>query len=217
MMRSTLKYLVPFALMCVMVACGDKSDPAAPGTPPSPVPSPGPAPAPSPSCTAAVAGVPSTVSAKGGSFSFALTAASNCAWTARTDVAWADASPASGQGNATPLLRVEEHTRTDTRTLTLTVNTQTFRVTQAAVGCNATLDYGSLDVADEGGQLSIAVNVVAGCAWTVAISESWITTTTPNGTGSGFVNLQILRNTGEARRAFVTIAGVQITVTQRRG
>ena len=89
----------------------------------------------------------------------------------------------------------------------LTVNTQTFRVTQDSIGCNSTLDYGSLDVADEGGQLSIAVNTMAGCVWTVAISEGWVTTTTPNGTGSGFVNLQILRNTGDTRRAFVTIAG----------
>jgi Viral BACON domain len=216
MMRSTLKYLVPFALLCVMVACGDKSDPAPPGTPsPSPVPSPGPSP--SPSCTATVAGVPATVSAKGGNFAFSLSAAANCAWTARTDVTWADVSPASGQGSASPLLRVSEQTRVDARTLMLTVNTQTFRITQESTGCNSTLDYGSLDVADEGGQLSIAVNVSAGCAWTVALSESWITTTTPNGTGSGFVNLQIARNTGDARRAFVTIAGVQITVTQRRG
>ncbi len=102
MMRSVIAVVTLLA-----VACGGSS-PTAPtnSTDPSPIPSPGTSgvPPPSgPSCTPGVTALPTMVPRQGGSYTFEITIASGCEWTAQTDVAWADVTPSAGQGNATPV------------------------------------------------------------------------------------------------------------------
>ncbi len=143
---------------------------------------------------------------------------SGCNWTARTDVTWADVTPGSGQGNGRPLLKVLDHNRLDSRTLTVTVNSQAIRITQNGVGCVYTVAPMAIDIADQGGQVSFTLNTMAGCSWTAASSVSWITVATASGSGGGSIFLQIAPNVGgDVRQGFVTVAGQRVNITQRRG
>ena len=156
--------------------------------------------------------------ARGGAFTFGVTIAAGCAWTARTDVDWADVSPGSGEGNGRPLLQVGDHTRLDTRTLTVVVNNRPFPITQAGAGCVYTVDTTSFDVADEGGQLSFTLNTMNGCAWTAASSVDWITLRTPSGSGGGTFFFNVASNRGgDPRQGLITIAGQRVNIAQRRG
>lgn len=156
--------------------------------------------------------------ARGGVFTFGVTTGATCSWTARSDVTWADVSPGSGTGTGRPLLQVGEHTRLDSRTLTVTVNTQAFRITQNGVGCVYTVTPMALEVADQGGQISFTLNTMAGCAWTAASGVGWITVSTPSGSGGGSIILQVASNAGgDVRQGFVTVAGQRVNITQRRG
>jgi hypothetical protein len=165
-----------------------------------------------------VTDLPPSIPARGGVFTFGVAVASNCTWTARTDVTWADISPGSGQGTGRPLLQVGEHSRLDTRTLTVTVNGQAFPITQNGMGCVYTVNPVALEVADQGGQLSFSLNTMAGCGWSAASSVGWITIATPNGSGGGSIILQVASNAGgDVRQGIVTVAGQRVTITQRRG
>lgn len=131
-------------------------------------------------------------------------------------MSWADVAPGSGQGSATPVLNVGENTNFDARTITVTVNGQSFRVTQNAVSCSYTLNPTSLDESPDGGSASVSLTATAGCTWTATASEGWIRVLTPSGTGSGTINLDLAPNPSDVRHAFLTIAGQRVNVTQRR-
>lgn len=219
MMRLSLARLAVLAVAVTMLGCGSDAELS---PEPSPVPSPAPAPSPSPSpapstCSTTVSDLPAAVPARGGDFSFGVTTGAGCEWTAGTDVGWADVSPGSGVGSGRLLLRVGEHSRLDSRTLTVTVNSQAFRISQTGVGCVYTVNPVALEVADEGGRLTFTLTTMAGCGWTAASSVGWLTVTTPSGTGSGSVLVQVASNAGDVRQGFVTVAGQRVTITQRRG
>lgn len=213
MMRSAFGRLVPFTLLFLITACGSgNGDNVTPSSPTAPSAQPSPS-----TCTASTSGVPAQVTSRGGTFAINVTTASNCTWTARTDVQWASVSPGSGSGNATLALQISETAQNDSRTLTLTVNTQTYRVVQEGVRCVYTLDIPTLQFVNDGGLVEFGLTTSAGCSWAVTTGESWITVVTPNGVGSGTIRLNIARNTGPVRQGVVTIAGQQVTFTQARG
>lgn len=134
-----------------------------------------------------------------------------------TDATWADASPSSSRGSATPTLRVAENALPDPRTLTLTVASQSFRMTQAAATCVYTLNPVALEARNEGGRLQIHVSTTAGCTWNVSTPTSWITVATRSGIGTDYAYIDVAPNTGEARQGTVIVAGQAVTVTQPKG
>ena len=162
-----------------------------------------------------VAGLPSSVAAAGNRYTFSITTAANCAWTAATDVTWADVAPGSGQGNATPALTVAPHTERDARTLTVTINGLRIPITQHIVPCTYTLDRTAFDEGAQGGGIVVALTTLGGCAWTASASEGWIAVRTPSGAGSTAVTFELAPNLGDVRHAFLTVAGQQVNVTQQ--
>jgi hypothetical protein len=73
----------------------------------------------------------------------------------------------------------------------------------------------SASFASTGGTGSVAVTAAAGCAWTAASNDSWITITSgSSGTGNGTVNYSVGANAGAARNGTMTIAGQTFTVSQ---
>jgi hypothetical protein len=116
------------------------------------------------------------------------------------------------------VLTVATNTRTDTRTLNVTVNGQSFRAVQNAnlVTCSYVVEPTSLDQGPERGDASVALTAPAGCAWTATASEGWIRMLTPSGTGSATIKIELEQNTGDARSAFLTVAGQRVNITQRR-
>lgn len=159
--------------------------------------------------------MPSSASALAGRYAFSIVTASGCTWTAISDATWGDVAPGSGDGNATPTLNLSENRNRDARTLTVTINGQSFRITQIASGCNFRLDRSTLDVGVPGGPASIFLTAESGCAWTATASEGWIRVLTPSGTGNGTINLDIAANTSDVRHAYVTIAGLRVDVSQQ--
>ena len=70
----------------------------------------------------------------------------------------------------------------------------------------------------DSGRVEVSVDVVttSGCAWTATTSANFIGIIVgPSGSGPGKVQLVVSENTGAARTATVTIAGVTVTITQR--
>jgi hypothetical protein len=222
-MVRALRRSIPWVFVLLLAACGT-SGPASSPTPTGPSPSPTPSPAPSPSpapapaaCSASIGNLPQTVPAKAGAYAFSVAIGAGCAWTTSTDVNWADADPASGIGAATPQLRVSEHTRFDSRTLTLTINGQAFAIRQEGYACTYALSDAAFDARNEGGEFTVRVTAPAGCRWSVTSTTSWITVRTANGAGSDYAYFTVASNTGDARSGFITIAGQRVNITQARG
>jgi hypothetical protein len=144
--------------------------------------------------------------------------ASTCTWTATSQAeGWATITPTSGRGSATATLRVMENVRIDSRSFILSINGQSFPVVQDGITCVYSLDAPTVEIGNDAGRIPLVVSTQSDCRWTATSSEPWIIVRTPSGTGSGTVNLDVERNTGETRQAFVTVANQRITITQRRG
>ena len=129
---------------------------------------------------------------------------------------WADVAPGSGQGNATPSLNVNQNATFFTRSFTVTVNGQTFQATQGSASCTYTFDPTYLEESSEGGMARVNVATGDGCGWTVTASEGWIRVLTTSGAGSATIYIELAPNPSDVRNAFITIAGQQVPVRQRR-
>jgi hypothetical protein len=193
------------------VSTGPSSIPQTPS--PSPAPAPGPT---SSTCSPTVTGIPASVSHQGGRYQFSISLSANCQWTARPDSPWGDVAPSSGTGGATPTLTINENTGLDTRTLTVTINGQAFRTVQNIPGCSYTLDPTFLEESSGGGSARVTLTTGAQCSWTASASEEWIRVLNPSGVGSATINLDLAANPSDVRHAYLTIAGQQVNVTQRR-
>jgi hypothetical protein len=128
-------------------------------------------------------------------------------------------APGSGRGDATLALTVEQNTRPDdARTVTVTVNSMAFRVTQNRFICSYTLDKTSLDQEGAGGNVRINLTTRDWCPWTATASEGWMRVLTPSGTGSAAISVDLATNSSsQQRQGFLTIAGLRVDVLQRRG
>ena len=73
----------------------------------------------------------------------------------------------------------------------------------------------NLPVSAAGGDQSLAVTTNAFCPWTISGLPSWITLTGPAATtGPGNAGFSVAANSGSARSATITIAGVPVSVNQ---
>jgi len=145
-----------------------------------------------------------------------VVAPAGCSWTATENDAWlAITSGRSGAGNGRVDVQVApNHGSTSPRTGTLTVGGRTFTVVQQ--GCTFTLNAASRSVAAGGIQSStVAVAAPAGCTWTAASNDAWITVTSgSSGTGNGQAVFRVAPNPGPSRTGTLTIAGRRFTVNQ---
>jgi glucose/arabinose dehydrogenase len=145
-----------------------------------------------------------------------VVAPAGCSWTATENDAWlAITAGRSGAGNGRVDFRVAANQgSTSTRTGTLTIAGRIFTVVQP--GCTFSLSATSRSIAAGGVQSSaVAVTAPAGCAWTAASNDTWITVASgSSGTGGGQVVFRVAPNPGPARTGTLTIAGRTFTVSQ---
>ena len=168
-------------------------------------------------CTFTLSSAGAPAPAAGGPGSFDVRTADGCAWTATSNATWITiTSAATGTGNGTVRYSAAANTGT-ARSGTITVNGQTFTVTQD-VGCTYSIAPASQNLGSGGGNVSVAVTAPAGCAWTVTSNASWIgISSSTSGSGNGTVQLVVGPNTDAVRTGTVTIAGQTFTVTQASG
>ena len=166
-------------------------------------------------CDSGAAISPSSQSfnAAGGNGSIAVTTQN--AWTATTTDNWITInSGASGTGNGSVVYSVAQNNTGAPRTGTITVAGQTFTVTQDA--CAIGFSPASVTIDASGGSFNINVSAPAGCSWTAASNDNWITINSgASGTGDGVINYSVsLLTNSTGRTGTITIAGQTFTVTQ---
>jgi hypothetical protein len=171
--------------------------------------------APGAKCNYSLSSTSQSFAASGGPDSVNVTSSANCSWTATSNDGWITiTSGGSGTGNGAVNYSVAANTG-PTRSGTMTIAGQTFTVMQAS-GCSFTLNPTGQSFAAAGGAGSANVAAGAGCAWTAASNDSWITITGgSNGSGNGTVNYSVgANNTLNQRTGTMTIAGQTFTITQ---
>lgn len=162
----------------------------------------------------------------GGGSSFTVTLTAGCAWTASSDQPWLTiTSTASGSGNATIGYAVAANPSTATaRTGHITVSgtggTAQLTVTQSATFCTYAFSPPSASVPSGGGS-GLTVTLTAGCAWSAASDQPWLTiTSAASGPGNATITYAVAANpsTTTARTANITVSGAggtaRLTVTQ---
>ena len=155
------------------------------------------------------------VAAGGESISVAVAAAGGCTWPATTSpVSWiVVTSGGSGSGNGTVNLNVTANTATTQRNATVTIAGRVFMVTQVGA-CSYTVTPASLSVPSTGAASTFSIGTTAGCSWAATGMPSWITIPSGQQTGPGPLSYAIAANTGAARSATLTIAGISVLVSQ---
>jgi len=166
-------------------------------------------------CSISLSASGQAVPAAGGSGSFGVTTTGACAWTAVPNAPWIGImSGANGNGSGTVQFTVAANTST-ARTGTISVDGQTFTVTQES-GCSAAVAPDTIAAPAVGGPQNVSITTAAECAWTAASNTPWIViaSTNANGSGNATIPLDIQSNTGPARSGTATIAGHVVTVNQ---
>jgi hypothetical protein len=160
------------------------------------------------------AGFPAT---GGAGASVTVAASPGCAWTATSNTAWiVVTSGASGRSAGSVVYSVSANAG-GARSGTLLIAGQTFTVNQESAPCSFGINPTGQTVGNGSGTgATVAVTTQAGCAWTAAANDSWLTVNSPgSGVGSGSVGWTYAANPGAQRTGTMTIAGRTFTVDQQ--
>lgn len=140
-----------------------------------------------------------------------------CTWTATAGAPWITiAGSNNGTGSGAVTVRVAP-TDGPPRSATLTIAGRTVRIDQGT-GCAVNLNPASSTIAAQGGSLAIGVESGAGCPWTAAAGQSWVSIASgAQGSGPGRVDVAVSANSGPARSGDVTIGGRVFAISQASG
>jgi hypothetical protein len=167
-------------------------------------------------CQVSASSAPSSFAATGGQGSLTIATARDCTWSIKSEAPWLSlGADAAGQGEAAIPYTVAPNPVPAARAGVIVVGATSVSVTQAAAPCIFTLSRPGETIAAAGGQLSVDIRVINGCAWSATSAAPWIVVTSgSSGSGAGTVGLAISANTGAGRVGQVTVAGQNYTVTQ---
>ena len=167
---------------------------------------------PSPVCSVAITPASQGFTEEGGTSTVTVATAASCTWTATSAVDWlVVTSGSSGVGPGSVAYVVRSNAAAESRTATVTVESQRHTVTQSGrtpPPCMFALDPRSTDVSKDAVAGTFSVNTAAGCAWTAASTAPWLTVTAGSpGVGPGLVSYTIARNTNYAGRDAGIVVG----------
>jgi hypothetical protein len=169
------------------------------------------------SCTFTLSTTSITIGAAGGPGSIAVSTASQCSWTARSEAAWIFATGGTSvTGPGTFTFTASAASGTAARTGALTVAGQPVSVTQQGESCAFTLLPPSRSFDALGGTAAFDVNTAPACAWTSAATAPWLTLVSgQSGTGNGTITYAVGPNAeASSRAASVTAGGAVHAVAQ---
>ena len=147
---------------------------------------------------------------------FTVTASNGCLWTVVNTNPWISlVGGGSGNGTNTVGYTVDANPG-DKRIGFLTVPGANIIITQAATTCTYVITPTNLTRTAASGTGTVSVATGAGCLWTVATTNAWITLTSgTNGSGNGSFGYSVAPNWfALARTGSVTVAGQTLPVTQ---
>jgi hypothetical protein len=125
-------------------------------------------------------------------------------------------SGSSGTGSGTVNYSVAANPSITPRSGTITVENQTFTVTQDGARCTFQINPTSQSFTSAGGTGTVTVTAPTGCAWTAVSNDGFITVTSgASGDGNGSVGYSVAAKVDAGpRTGTITIAGQTFTVTQ---
>ncbi|MFY9607363.1 MAG: C25 family cysteine peptidase [Blastocatellia bacterium] len=152
----------------------------------------------------------------GGDGMVSVTAPSGCPWQATSNDPWLTiTSGSSGSGVGQVGYDVAVNATGIPRIGTLTIAGLTFTVNQSNISCQFTLMPTSDSFPAAGGDGTVSITTLAGCAWKVISNDSWIIGPADGGTGSGSANYTVEPNPDSSPRiGTMTIEGQTFTVDQ---
>jgi Viral BACON domain/Putative binding domain, N-terminal len=168
-------------------------------------------------CEIGVGASPPAIPASGSSLSLNVSAARDCTWTVASEAVWVTVTPTSGQGDGAVAISVAENSQPRSRSAAVVINESRVAINQDPAPCRFELDSQSVRIDAEGGRTAVRVSTIDGCAWRATGSADWIHILTPDGTGTGTVQMDVTRNGGLERSTTVSIAGLAFVVTQDGG
>jgi hypothetical protein len=159
---------------------------------------------------------PSIVSYGAQSVSFGVTAPSGCAWTATpSDGSWIGVpSGAAGTASGVVTTALTSNTTGSTRTGDVSINGQSFAITQADASCTYSLSAPA-SLPSSGGTVQIAVTAPSGCPWSAIPGSPLVSVVSGgSGTGNGTVTLSLPPNGGVAWLSPTVQVGPQTVTLQ---
>jgi hypothetical protein len=128
--------------------------------------------------------------------SFSVITTNGCAWAVSNTIPWIIIT-SNGTGTATGPVGylVEENPNLTDRIGALTVEGQTYTITQLAATCSISLSSTNRNHGYAATNNSVDVDTAAGCVWPVSTPDSWIQILSGSpGTGTGTVSYAVLSN-----------------------
>ncbi|SMC16976.1 Putative binding domain-containing protein, N-terminal [Andreprevotia lacus DSM 23236] len=154
----------------------------------------------------------------GGPGSFTVTLPANCLWSVNRPSGWLSITGSGmGSGNGIVTFNVASFTPPPNqigRGATLFVNESAVSINQNLGTNTAAMTPASQAFTAAGGSGNISVSVPAGTNWSVTNIPAWISTSQTAGNGSATLSFTVAPNSGDARIAWLQIAGLSFTVTQ---
>lgn len=145
---------------------------------------------------------------------------SNCAqsaWMVANSNSWVRILAGSnGMGNGTVRYGISANTNATTRTGTVFIADNTFRIEQTGVPCNFSFSSSSRSHTYLNATSAVTVSAaLRDCVWNVVNTSSWIRVISPlDSTGPGVLTYQLDLNTGPERQGRLRIGTATFTITQ---
>jgi len=151
---------------------------------------------------------------EGGAGSFAVATLAGCPWMALSGASWIHITAgSSGVGPGAVTFTVDPNGG-PARSGTITLQGQTFTVSQAGQGCTYTLAPSSASFGVAGGSGSFSVSTSSGCPWEANTSATWIHLIGNRGTGGAWLYFDVDANMGPPRSGTISVQSELFAVAQ---
>ena len=168
-------------------------------------------------CTYSISPTSRSHGSGAGTGSVDVTTLIGCNWIATSNAAWITiTSGSNGTGSGAVNYSVSANPSSISRSGTMTIAGQTFTVNQDGAACTYSILPMSRSHGSGAETGSVDVTTLAGCSWTAASNNSWITITSGgSSSGNGTVTYSVAANAGtSSRTGTLIIAGLTFTLTQ---
>ena len=172
-------------------------------------------------CTLEISPGSASYNKDGVSGTFAVSAPSQCGWSATSNSTWIAVTSGSGTGNGVVTYSVERNRDVNARTGTIAIGARTFTVNQSGDTPAPPVCQYSVAPIEFSPCMSVPYALTAtittqqGCTWTASAGASWISVTGgQSGDGSGVVSFTVSDNWDAPRHGVVMIRWPTVTEGQ---
>jgi hypothetical protein len=144
----------------------------------------------------------------------AISTERECEWAAASESDWLTLNASKGQGPGSIGYSAAPNPDSSPRRGALVIGQQRLEIAQEAAPCRYDVVPTSIAAAADETRTSIAIAAPGGCRWSVRSTGAWIRIEPAEGAGSGAVQVSIAQNAGPARSATLTLAGMDVSISQ---